>query len=181
MTQTDSSAGTGSVASALVHALRGGGGQHHRPDDATPCQPSLATPAADDASPTLTSRHTSSATSSSPGPNGSAASSRQPQDQHPQLCESISIAATSAKDYSPPPPATLRAVHGLYASYAMAAWAWRGWEFIVALVLIELYPDSLAVVAAYGLMDDLVRVFFGASVGEYLDRRWVAAGVPAGG
>ncbi|GLI67363.1 hypothetical protein VaNZ11_011542 [Volvox africanus] len=58
----------------------------------------------------------------------------------------------------------------LCSSYALAAWAWRSWEFIVALILIELYPDSLLMVSAYGILDNLARVLLGPAVGSYLDR-----------
>ncbi|GLC41594.1 hypothetical protein PLESTB_000698500 [Pleodorina starrii] len=63
-----------------------------------------------------------------------------------------------------------RAKFFLCASYALAAWAWRSWEFIVALVLIELYPESLLMVSAYGLLDNLARVLLGPVVGNYVDR-----------
>lgn len=58
----------------------------------------------------------------------------------------------------------------LCSSYAFAAWAWRSWEFLVALVLIELYPNSLLMVSAYGLLDNLTRVVLGPTVGGYVDR-----------
>ena len=58
----------------------------------------------------------------------------------------------------------------MYCSYSLAAWAWRAWEFTVALVLIELYPDSLLLVSIYGLLDNLSRVTLGGWVGQYLDR-----------
>ncbi|PNH07594.1 Solute carrier family 40 member 1 [Tetrabaena socialis] len=58
----------------------------------------------------------------------------------------------------------------LCTSYALAAWAWRSWEFLVALVLIELYPNSLLMVAAYGLLDNLARVVLGPAVGSFVDR-----------
>ena len=40
----------------------------------------------------------------------------------------------------------------------------------MALILIELYPGSLLVVSAYGLLDNAVRITGGAYVGSYLDR-----------
>ncbi len=63
-----------------------------------------------------------------------------------------------------------RAKYFICSSYALAAWAWRSWEFIVALALIELYPDSLLMVSAYGLLDNLARVLLGPAVGGYIDR-----------
>ena len=47
---------------------------------------------------------------------------------------------------------------------------WRGWEFAAALILENLYPSSLLLVAAYGLADDCVRVALGSALGRYVDR-----------
>lgn len=57
------------------------------------------------------------------------------------------------------------------------AGAWRGMEFTIALVLIELYPDSLVLVSLYGLLDNGVRVTLGSAMGGYIDRaeRWTGA------
>ncbi|GAX73942.1 hypothetical protein CEUSTIGMA_g1392.t1 [Chlamydomonas eustigma] len=62
-------------------------------------------------------------------------------------------------------------------SYFMASWARRGMEFTIALVLIDLYPDSLLLVSIYGLVDNSVRVTLGGVIGSYLDRaeRWPGA------
>lgn len=68
------------------------------------------------------------------------------------------------------PQIPIRAKLFLCTSYALAAWAWRSWEFIVALVLIELYPNSLLMVSAYGLLDNFARVLLGPAVGSYVDR-----------
>lgn len=40
----------------------------------------------------------------------------------------------------------------------------------MVLILIRLHPDSLLLVSAYGLLDNLVRVVSGAAVGRYVDR-----------
>lgn len=47
---------------------------------------------------------------------------------------------------------------------------WRTWEFAVALLLAELYPSSLLLVAAYGLCDDVVQILSGFLLGAYIDR-----------
>lgn len=65
------------------------------------------------------------------------------------------------------PIASIRAV---YVSHFLARWAWRTWEFAVALILMELHPTSLLLVSLYGLMDNLVRVLLGSTVGCYVDR-----------
>ena len=50
-------------------------------------------------------------------------------------------------------------------------------EFTIALVLIELYPDSLLLVSLYGLLDNGIRVTLGSAMGGYIDRaeRWHGA------
>ena len=58
----------------------------------------------------------------------------------------------------------------LYTSYMMAAWAWRGMEFTVALVLLDILPNSLLLVSIFGLLDNGVRVIFGGMVGRYIDK-----------
>lgn len=61
----------------------------------------------------------------------------------------------------------------LMCAYALAAWAWRSWDFFVALVLIDLAPapaSSLRLVSAYGLADNLARLTLGASVGDFVGR-----------
>ncbi|GBF99021.1 hypothetical protein Rsub_11825 [Raphidocelis subcapitata] len=73
----------------------------------------------------------------------------------------------AAADGRAPPAAAFRA---LYASHALARWAWRTWEFAVVLILLHLHPGSLLLVSGYGLMDNLVRVVAGAAVGRYIDR-----------
>lgn len=54
----------------------------------------------------------------------------------------------------------------------------RSWEFLVGLVLLELFPRTLTLVAAFGVVDGLALVVFGGAVGEYVDRcglLWSAA------
>lgn len=46
----------------------------------------------------------------------------------------------------------------------------RSWEFLVGLVLLDLFPGTLTLVAAFGLVDGLALVVFGGAVGEYVDR-----------
>ena len=70
---------------------------------------------------------------------------------------------------APPPP--LAALRAVCAAHALARWAWRTWEFAVALILIRLSPTtSLLSVSAYGLADNVARVAFGGAAGAYVDR-----------
>lgn len=58
----------------------------------------------------------------------------------------------------------------MYLAYATAAWNWRYLEFSIPLLLVDIYPGSFALVAAYGLLDSGARLSCGALVGAYLDR-----------
>lgn len=44
------------------------------------------------------------------------------------------------------------------------------WEFSIGLILLDLHPDSLALVALFGLVDSLAQVLAGPYVGAYIDR-----------
>jgi hypothetical protein len=72
---------------------------------------------------------------------------------------------------------TRAASRALYTTAFLGQWGWRTWEFAVALILIELYPDTLLLVALYGLLDALVKLVTGSAIGSYIDRteRWPAA------
>jgi hypothetical protein len=72
---------------------------------------------------------------------------------------------------------TRAARRALYTTSFLGQWGWRTWEFAVALILIELYPDTLLLVALYGLLDALVKLVTGSAIGSYIDRteRWPAA------
>ena len=45
----------------------------------------------------------------------------------------------------------------------------RMWEFSIGLILLELRPDSLALVALFGLVDSLAKVIAGPYIGAYVD------------
>ena len=64
----------------------------------------------------------------------------------------------------------LRARFGLYASHALSTWGQRMWEFAVGLIMLDLYPSSLALVSAFGLVDGLAKMLSGSMVGSYIDR-----------
>jgi len=44
------------------------------------------------------------------------------------------------------------------------------WEFAIGLIMLEMYPSSLALVPVFGLVDGLAKVFSGSLVGSYIDR-----------
>ena len=57
------------------------------------------------------------------------------------------------------------------ASHFLSTWGQRGFEFAVGLVMLELHPSSLLLVAAWGLLDGAVSVLAGAAVGAWVDRQ----------
>lgn len=60
------------------------------------------------------------------------------------------------------------------------------WEFSIGLILLDLHPESLALVALFGLIDSLAQVLAGPFVGAYIDRHAIPshvshnAAIPAG-
>lgn len=44
------------------------------------------------------------------------------------------------------------------------------WEFAIGLIMLELYPSSLALVSAFGLVEGAAQIFSGAVLGDYVDR-----------
>jgi hypothetical protein len=59
----------------------------------------------------------------------------------------------------------------LYASHALATWGQRMWEFAVGLVMLELQPGSLQLVAISGLLGSAAGFLAGGAVGQYVDRQ----------
>lgn len=51
------------------------------------------------------------------------------------------------------------------------------WEFSIGLILLDLHPESLALVALFGLIDSLAQVLAGPFVGAYIDRHAIPSHV----
>ncbi|KAI3430443.1 hypothetical protein D9Q98_005038 [Chlorella vulgaris] len=62
-----------------------------------------------------------------------------------------------------------RACRALLASHFLSTWGQRGWEFTVGLIMLELQPNSLRLVAVWGLVDAAAAVAFGGALGRYVD------------
>lgn len=58
----------------------------------------------------------------------------------------------------------------IYASRALSAWGDRIWDFAGGLFIMDLYPSSLRLVAIYGFVKALSVIFFGAAIGNWIDR-----------
>ncbi|XP_071738449.1 solute carrier family 40 member 2-like isoform X2 [Rutidosis leptorrhynchoides] len=57
----------------------------------------------------------------------------------------------------------------LYAGHFLARWGARTWEFSVGLYMINVWPDSLLMAAAYGVVESASTTLFGALVGQWID------------
>ena len=63
-----------------------------------------------------------------------------------------------------------RQVVSLYAAHALATFCERGWEFAIGLFILEVFPNSLLPVAAYGVAEGLVKMLGGGHAGAWIDR-----------
>ncbi|KAL0047353.1 hypothetical protein WJX82_001237 [Trebouxia sp. C0006] len=82
--------------------------------------------------------------------------------------EATSLQLSSPELLNPERP--VMAKMSLYSSHLMSTWGQRMWEFAIGLIMLEMYPSSLALVSAFGLVDGLAKVFSGSLVGSYIDR-----------
>ncbi|CDP06418.1 unnamed protein product [Coffea canephora] len=58
----------------------------------------------------------------------------------------------------------------LYVGHFLARWGARMWEFSVGLYMINVWPDSLALAAAYGVVESASTALFGPVVGRLVDK-----------
>ncbi|XP_076934072.1 solute carrier family 40 member 2-like [Bidens hawaiensis] len=57
----------------------------------------------------------------------------------------------------------------LYLGHFLARWGARTWEFSVGLYMINVWPDSLLMAAAYGMVESASITVFGPLVGQWID------------
>ncbi|XP_076933305.1 solute carrier family 40 member 2-like [Bidens hawaiensis] len=57
----------------------------------------------------------------------------------------------------------------LYLGHFLARWGARTWEFSVGLYMINVWPDSLLMAAAYGVVESASTTIFGPLVGQWID------------
>ncbi|KAL8232521.1 hypothetical protein R6Q57_002299 [Mikania cordata] len=57
----------------------------------------------------------------------------------------------------------------LYIGHFLASWGARTWEFSVGLYMINVWPDSLLLAAAYGVVESVTITLFGPLVGKWVD------------
>lgn len=58
----------------------------------------------------------------------------------------------------------------LYGGHFLARWGARMWEFSVGLYMINVWPDSLLMAAAYGVVESASTTIFGPLVGQWIDK-----------
>ncbi|GMJ08106.1 FERROPORTIN 2, ARABIDOPSIS THALIANA IRON-REGULATED PROTEIN 2, iron regulated 2 [Hibiscus trionum] len=57
----------------------------------------------------------------------------------------------------------------LYSAHFLARWGARMWEFSVGLYMISIWPDSLLLVAIYGVVESSSAALFGPIIGRWVD------------
>ncbi|KAK9069989.1 hypothetical protein SSX86_010387 [Deinandra increscens subsp. villosa] len=73
----------------------------------------------------------------------------------------------SQNDHQDPLPTSL--LVSLYIGHFLARWGARTWEFSVGLYMINVWPDSLLMAAAYGVVESATTTIFGPLVGQWID------------
>ncbi|CAK9262180.1 unnamed protein product [Sphagnum jensenii] len=63
-----------------------------------------------------------------------------------------------------------RLVRCLYGSHFLSRWGDRMWEFAVSLFMLHVWPNSLLLVAVYGLVEAASVAAFGVVIGELVDK-----------
>ncbi|CAK9204730.1 unnamed protein product [Sphagnum troendelagicum] len=63
-----------------------------------------------------------------------------------------------------------RLVRCLYGSHFLSRWGDRMWEFAVSLLMLHVWPNSLLLVAVYGLVEAASVAAFGVVIGELVDK-----------
>ena len=58
----------------------------------------------------------------------------------------------------------------IYLSRFLTAWGYRSWTFGAGIFMVELAPKNLRLVSIYGLVLCITVIFFGASIGNWIDR-----------
>ncbi|KAL0450952.1 UNVERIFIED_CONTAM: Solute carrier family 40 member 2 [Sesamum latifolium] len=69
-----------------------------------------------------------------------------------------------------PPSFSSSLLVNLYVGHFLARWGARMWEFSVGLYMINVWPDSLLLAAAYGVVESASTALFGPLVGQLVDK-----------
>ncbi|KAL0338113.1 UNVERIFIED_CONTAM: Solute carrier family 40 member 2 [Sesamum angustifolium] len=69
-----------------------------------------------------------------------------------------------------PPSFSSSLLVNLYVGHFLARWGARMWEFSVGLYMINVWPDSLLLAAAYGVVESASTALFGPLIGQLVDK-----------
>ncbi|KAL6574529.1 hypothetical protein OROMI_011814 [Orobanche minor] len=69
-----------------------------------------------------------------------------------------------------PPTLSSSLLVNLYMGHFLARWGARMWEFSVGLYMINVWPDSLLLAAAYGVVESSSTALFGPLIGHWVDK-----------
>ncbi|OIS98127.1 PREDICTED: solute carrier family 40 member 2-like [Nicotiana attenuata] len=69
-----------------------------------------------------------------------------------------------------PSPFPTALLNYLYVGHFLSRWSARMWEFSVGLYMINVWPDSLLLTAAYGVVESGSTALFGPLIGQWVDR-----------
>ncbi|KAG5582232.1 hypothetical protein H5410_052859 [Solanum commersonii] len=80
----------------------------------------------------------------------------------------LNEALISQENQNPQFPKAL--LYNLYVGHFLSRWCARMWEFSVGLYMINIWPDSLLLTAAYGVVESGSTALFGPLIGQWVDR-----------
>jgi len=66
-------------------------------------------------------------------------------------------------------PKLMEMAHCRYMSHFLSTWSDRMWEFAIALLLINIWPDTMLLVALFGFTESIAVVLGGPVVGDWVD------------
>ncbi|KAI3474255.1 hypothetical protein Pfo_029043 [Paulownia fortunei] len=69
-----------------------------------------------------------------------------------------------------PPSFSSSLLVNLYVGHFLARWGARMWEFSVGLYMINVWPDSLLLAAAYGVVESASTALLGPFIGQWVDK-----------
>lgn len=82
----------------------------------------------------------------------------------------LNVRLVEQQQEQPPPSFSSSLFISLYAGHFLARWSARMWEFSVGLYMINVWPDSLLLAAAYGVVESASTALFGPLVGQWVDK-----------
>ncbi|KAK1412444.1 hypothetical protein QVD17_33704 [Tagetes erecta] len=94
---------------------------------------------------------------------------REMEDVYPANIEDEQVLLPRQQHHSQDHDIPTSLLFNLYLGHFLSRWGARTWEFSVGLYMINIWPDSLLMAAAYGLVETASTTLFGPLVGQWLD------------